>query len=111
MADRQRDLELFHSNPPRMFPHVEHQRPKIEGMLAQLAAIDPEKYEERLNVFNELCDKYGVARFARVTVQRDVEVPVKAAETKLAASEDGDVAKTKEAPAKPAKKKEGKKAK
>ena len=76
MADIQRDLELFHWNPPRMFPHVSHQRPKIESMLAQLAAVDLDRYEERLEKYNMLCDKYEVPRFPRVTVVKE-EIPAK----------------------------------
>ena len=69
----ERDLRLFHANPPRMFPHVAHQRPKIDGMLRQLAAIDPEKYVERLEKYNALAEQYGVDPFPRVLVVQEVE--------------------------------------
>lgn len=71
MNIRERDLKLFHSDPPRMYPNVPHQRPKIEGMLAQLAATDPVRYEERFGAYNKMCAETGVALFARLTVTKE----------------------------------------
>lgn len=73
MTDRERTLKLFDSNPPRLQPGIDYHYPVIEGLLAQLAAIDPGRYEERLAKYNEMCDKAGVKRFPRVTIAREEE--------------------------------------
>lgn len=54
-------------------PQVDYHRPVIESMLAGLAGSNPAAYDERLEAFNALCDKYGVPRFDRVVVTTVVE--------------------------------------
>lgn len=69
--DLQKQLDLFHANPPRLFPHLDYQRPLIEKHLAILAATGDGLYEDRLEKYNRMCDEYGVQRFARVIVSRE----------------------------------------
>lgn len=69
--DLQKQLQLFHANPPRLFPHLDFQRPMIESLLAMTAATDVEAYEDRLEKFNKLCDEHGVQRFDRVIIGKE----------------------------------------
>lgn len=69
--DLQKQLELFHATPPRLFPHQDFQRPMIASILAMTAATDKDKYEERLEVYNRFCDELGVERFPRITIHQE----------------------------------------
>lgn len=71
--DLQKQLDLFHATPPRLFPHQPEQRAMLERLLAMLAATDPELYEERFEVYNKFCDELQVPRFGRVTIVREVQ--------------------------------------
>lgn len=75
MSDLAATLKMFHSTPPRLFPHQDFQRPIIEGLLAQLAAVDPASYEERLEKYNAMCDQLQCPRFPRVTITREEVQP------------------------------------
>jgi hypothetical protein len=75
MDTRERNLKLFNSPIPRLFPNVDYHRPIIEGLLAQLAATESERYAERLEKYNALADKQGVPRFGRVLVVKEEAPP------------------------------------
>lgn len=75
MDSLERNRKFFHHNPPRLFPSDPNQRPIIQGLLAQMAAVDPAGYEERLEKYNAMCDEKGIPRFARVMVVTEQEEP------------------------------------